>query len=121
MTDPRKEFLSKVLDAIEERESRLLVWGIVDGAFQTQELAELILPLIDSALTDGFTDFFDPNEVIHELLELKWLVEAELLDHSVGYRSRMAETVRLSASASAYARVMKSAMLTSPTETDFTD
>jgi len=95
MADPRKSFLSKVLDAIEERESRLLVWGIVDGAFQPQELAELILPLIDAALADGFTDFFDPDEVIRELVELKWLVQAELQDHSVGYRSRMAETVRL--------------------------
>lgn len=95
MADPRKCFLSKVLDAIEERESRLLVWGIVDGAFQPQELAELILPLLDEALAEGFTDFFDPNEVINELVELKWVVEAELQDRSVGYRSRMAETVRL--------------------------
>ncbi len=71
MADPRKSFLSKVLDAIEEREARLLVWGIVDGAFQPQELAELILPLIDAALADGFTDFFDPDEIIRELVELK--------------------------------------------------
>jgi len=95
MGDPRRDFLSKVLDSIEERESRLLVWGIVDGAFQKTELAELIYPLIDSALDEGLTAFFNPDDVVDELLELKWLVEAELLDLSVGYRSRMAETVRL--------------------------
>ena len=95
MGDPRRDFLSNVLDSIEERESRLLVWGIVDGAFQKAELDELIYPLIDSALEQGLTAFFNPDDVINELLDLKWLVEAELLDLSVGYRSRMAETVRL--------------------------
>ena len=34
MGDARAEFLSKVLDSIEERESRLLVWGIVDERFK---------------------------------------------------------------------------------------
>lgn len=95
MLDPRRDFLSKVLDRIEERESRLLVWGIVDGAFQKAELDELIYPLIDSALEQGLMAFVNPDDVINELLDLKWLVEAELLDLSVGYRSRMAETVRL--------------------------
>jgi len=95
MSDLRKDFLSKVLDTIEEHESRLLVWGIVDGAFQSQELADLILPLIDTALDSGFVEFVDPEDVISELLGLSWIVEAELPDLSVGYRSRMAETVRL--------------------------
>jgi superfamily II DNA or RNA helicase len=95
MIDSRLDFLSKVLDSIEERESRLLVWGIVDGAFQKDELALLIYPLIDSALEQGLTEFFNPDDVINELLELKWVVEVELLDLAVGYRSRMAETIRL--------------------------
>lgn len=95
MGDLRRDFLSKVLDRIEERESRLLVWGIVDGAFQKHELNELIYPLIDSALEQELTDFFNPDDVITALLDLKWVVEVELLDLSVGYRSRMAETVRL--------------------------
>ena len=88
-------FLSKVLDSIEERESRLLVWGIVDGAFKKDELDELIFPMIDSALEKGFTDFFSSDEVINELLCLKWVFEVEITDRLVGYRSRMAETVRL--------------------------
>jgi hypothetical protein len=95
MDDTRKTLLSNVLDAIEERESRLLVWGIVDGAFQAEELAELILPFVDAALSKGLTDFFQPNKVVDELLVLGWVVKAELSDHSTGYRSRMSETVRL--------------------------
>lgn len=95
MGDPRRDFLSKVLDNIEERESRLLVWGIVDCAFQKIELEELIYPMLDSALDEGMMAFFNPEDVIHELLMLKWMVEVELVDRSVGYRSRMAETVRL--------------------------
>jgi len=95
MGDIRMIFLSKVLDSIEERESRLLVWGIVDGAFKKDELDELIFPLIDSALENGFMEFMRSDEVINELLFLKWVFEVELTDRSVGYRSRMAETVRL--------------------------
>jgi superfamily II DNA or RNA helicase len=95
MGDIRMIFLSKVLDSIEERESRLLVWGIVDGAFKKDELDELIFPLIDSALEKGFTEFFSSDEVINELLCLKWVFKVEITDQSVGYRSRMAETVRL--------------------------
>jgi hypothetical protein len=95
MGDPSRDFLSKVLDSIEERESRLLVWGIVDGAFKKDELAELLYPLIDSALNEGLTTYFNPDDVINDLLKHKWICEVELLDLSVGYRSRMAETVRL--------------------------
>ena len=95
MTDLRKKFLSSVLDFIEQRESRLLVWGIVDGLFQRDELLDLISPLIDSALESGFDEFFEANEVISALFALKWLVEVESSNGEIGYRSRMAETVRL--------------------------
>ena len=90
-----RNFLSKVLNSIEERESRLLVWGIVDGAFLKEELSELILPMINEALSTGFDEFFEADEVISKLIDLKWVVEIELVDGSIGYRSRMAETVRL--------------------------
>lgn len=95
MSDPRMNFLSKVLDTIEEQESRLLVWGIVDGAFKKDELDDLIIPLLDLEQINGLTDFFSPDEVINELLERRWILDVELIDQSVGYRSRMAETVRL--------------------------
>lgn len=95
MHNLNRKFLSKVLDKIEERESRLLVWGIVDGTFQKDELSDLIIPLIDAALNAGHVDFFESDEVISTLMSLKWIVEVELVDSTIGYRSRMAETVRL--------------------------
>ncbi|RJQ27563.1 DEAD/DEAH box helicase [Candidatus Parcubacteria bacterium] len=95
MSDLRKQFLSTVLDCIEQRESKLLVWGIVDGLFRRDELSDLIAPLIDSALEAGFEDFFESSDVISALSDLKWLVEVEQNNDEVGYRSRMAETVRL--------------------------
>ncbi len=95
MNEQRRNFLSRVLDSIEEHESRLLVWGIVDGAFRNQELNDLIYPLVDSALESGYDEFIEPADVVTSLLEYKWVVEVELTDGTVGYRSRMAETVRL--------------------------
>jgi hypothetical protein len=95
MSDLQQKFLSNVLDCIEQKESRLLIWGIVDGLFQRDELSDLISPLIDSALESGFDEFFDTDEVIAALLALKLLVEIEGPNGEIGYRSRMAETVRL--------------------------
>lgn len=95
MKDLRKKFLSSVLDLIEQRESGLLVWGIVDGLFLRSELSDLISPLIDSALESGFDEFFEVDEVITALLDLKWLLEVECSNGEIGYRSRMAESVRL--------------------------
>lgn len=95
MNSERKKFLSGVLDRIEERESSLLVWGVVDGAFKKDELADLIYPLIESALEVEYDEFFEPDDVINSLLELNWIVEVELTGGMIAYRSRMAETVRL--------------------------
>lgn len=95
MSDLQQKFLSNVLDCIEQKESKLLVWGIVDGFFQRDELSDLISPLIDSALESGIDEFLDTDEVITALLERKLLVEVESPDSVVGYRSRMAESVRL--------------------------
>lgn len=95
MKDKRKKFLSNVLDVIEQKEFKLLVWGIVDSSFQKGELSDLISPLIDSALESGFDEFFQADEVISALVALKWLVEIICSDVDIGYRSRMAETVRL--------------------------
>lgn len=95
MNEIRKKFLSNVLDDIEQKEFRLLVWGIVDSSFQKDELSDLISPLIDSALELGVDDFFQADEVISVLVALKWLVEVESSNGEIGYRSRMAETVRL--------------------------
>lgn len=95
MSNLRNKFLSDVLDCIEQKEANLLVWGIVDGFFQPSELTDIIIPKIDSALSSGFDDFFNPDDVISSLVALKWIVEVDCSNGEIGYRSRMAETVRL--------------------------
>lgn len=95
MSEPRESFLGVTLDRIEEREARLLAWGIVDGAFSQTEIFGIIDPLIEEALERRMEDFLNANDVLEELLRRKWITEVPLGDRSTGYRSRMAETVRL--------------------------
>lgn len=95
MSELREIFLASTLDRIEEREARLLAWGIVDGAFGHDEILELINPLIDEAINGGLEDFLSAEELLAELLRRKWMAEVPMGGGSTGYRSRMAETVRL--------------------------
>lgn len=87
-------FLSDVLDAVEQAEARLLVWGLVDGRISRDELTDLIAPLLDSACSNGLDSFFGTSEVVATLRARGLLFETEDLPYP-GYRSRMAETVRL--------------------------
>ena len=73
MSEPCERFLGSTLDRIEEKEARLLAWGIVDGAFGQTEIREIIDPLIDEALSRGMEDFLKADEVLAELLERKWI------------------------------------------------
>lgn len=93
--EARERFLASVLDRIEEREARLLAWGIVDGAFSHDEISDLLNPLIDEAINDGLEDFFSAEEVLSELRQRKWITEVPRSGGDAAYRSRMAETVRL--------------------------
>jgi hypothetical protein len=82
------------LDRIEQREARLLTWGLVDGFLTPGELGELIDPLLDDpAYADGLT-FVSVSEVVAALRN-----RALLFDIGDGetsrFRSRMAEAVRL--------------------------
>lgn len=95
MLEPRENFLASTLDRIEEREARLLAWGIVDGAFGHDEICDLLNPLIDEAINGGFEDFLSVKEVLAELLRRNWIVEVPIGGSLIGFRSRMAETVRL--------------------------
>lgn len=88
-------FLVRVLDGIEERETRLLTWGIVDAAFTRDELLELLNQFIDEALNDGLEDYCPAETVLQTLLDRQWITGALLPGNAIGYRSRMAETVRL--------------------------
>ena len=95
MSDPRESFLWSTLDRIEEREAKLLAWGIVDGFFSQSEIFGIIDPIIDQALCEGMEEFLAVDEVLSELLSRKWITEVPISGGSIGYRSRMAETVRL--------------------------
>ncbi|WP_199871841.1 hypothetical protein [Pseudomonas aeruginosa] len=55
--EARERFLASVLDSIEEREVRLLAWGIVDGNFSHEEISDLLNPLIDTAISAGLGFF----------------------------------------------------------------
>ena len=90
------EFIQLVLDDIEIKEARLLVWGVVDVYLGREELFNLIDVLLEDALEIGFEDagFINVVDVINALEELGLLFQV----NSAGdkrYRSRMAETVRL--------------------------
>lgn len=93
--EARERFLASALDRIEEREARLLTWGIVDGAFSHDEISDLLNLLIDEAINDGLEDFYSVEDVLRELRQRKWIAEVPRSDGATGYRSRMAETVRL--------------------------
>lgn len=95
MSEPCESFLASTLDRIEERESRLLAWGVVDGAFGDDEICDLLNPLIEEAIKGGLEDFLSAEDVLTELLLRKWIVEVPMGGGSTGYRSRMAETIRL--------------------------
>lgn len=95
MTLDREKFLSGVLDNIEQREARLLAWGIVDGYFDHHELLQLLDQQLEAALEAGLEDFLNADEVLAEIQSRSWITTVELSDGATGYRSRMAETVRL--------------------------
>jgi len=88
------KFIEAVLDQIEEREARLLVWGITDASISREELSELINNLLDDALNQGFTRFVSVAEVIEALTNRALLFTASDGNYE-GFRTRMSETVRL--------------------------
>lgn len=89
-----EKFLLASLDQIEQREARLLAWGLVDGFLTPSELAEIIDPMLDDpAYADGLT-FVSVAEVIAVLKSRALLFDVG--EQKGGrYRSRMAEAVRL--------------------------
>ena len=87
-------FIESILDRIEEQEARLLVWGLTDASISREELANIINPLLDDALEQGFEEFYDTGSVVEALIE-RGLVFPTVAGTYQGYRSRMAETVRL--------------------------
>ena len=95
MSESREAIHRSTLDCIEEKEAKLLAWGIVDGAFSQDEIFGIIDSIIDSPLNEDSNDFVTADAILNELLIRKWITEVPLGNGSTGYRSRMAETVRL--------------------------
>lgn len=94
LSQTANDLLIEVLDEIEQNESQLLAWGLVDGRINHDELRKLIDPLLDRAMERGMTDFLNATGVITALQARALLFETDDLPYS-GFRSRMAETIRL--------------------------
>jgi superfamily II DNA or RNA helicase len=89
-----ESLLLAALDRIEQREARLLTWGLVDGFLTQEELGEIVDPLLDDpAYAPGLT-FVSVAEVVTTLRARALLFDIGDGDAS-RYRSRMAEAVRL--------------------------
>jgi hypothetical protein len=79
----RQAALSQALTRIELREAALLSWGAVDAIFTRPEIISLI--------GDGLAAGMSPASLLDEMLESLLLVQTP----EGGFRSRMAETMRL--------------------------
>lgn len=89
-----EELLLAALDRIEQREARLLAWGLVDGFLTAAEVSDLVDPLLDDpAFADGLS-LFTAADVIHALRGRALLFDVGRAGEA-RYRSRMAEAVRL--------------------------
>jgi len=91
--------LVAALDEVEQREARLLSWGLVDGFLTAGEASEIIDTLLDDPRFAA-SDFAAPLSFLSAADVLAALkARALVLDVSDGseprYRSRMAEAVRL--------------------------
>src|SRR5690349_4455343 len=78
--------LLALLDAVEERETRSLAWGFVDGSLSKEE----ILALGSRVCPDE-----DAEEILVGLLDARLMQEVLGSDGTVRFRSRFAETTRL--------------------------
>jgi hypothetical protein len=92
--DADETLLLAVLDEIEQREARLLTWGLVDGHISAIEIQGIIDTLLDDPEIGVGVSFYDACGVIAELIERALLFD---IGEEPGdrYRSRMAEGVRL--------------------------
>jgi hypothetical protein len=86
--DYRLEFLNR----LERMESNLLAWGLVDGAFEEDEIADLCAAFFDEH--DLASQYADEDEFLESLEDAGLLFSVNDGMH-VRYRTRMGETVRL--------------------------
>jgi hypothetical protein len=80
------------LNRLEARESRLLAWGLVDGSFEDDELADLAEDFLNER--ELWSEFPDPMDFVDYLLDRRLLIS--LMDGTRSrYRTRMGEAIRL--------------------------
>src|SRR5262245_30169615 len=89
MSTDREVLLRELLDRLEREEERLLTWGVVDGGFTAQEVADIAQAVIDEGGAD-----FGPEELREELFDRR-LLFAFRDGLAEPHRTRMAESVRL--------------------------
>lgn len=91
---PDDALLIAVLDLVEQREARLLSWGLVDAFLTGQEFQELADDALNAVQSfDGLT-LLHSSDVLQKLLEWALVID---VGEAPGerFRSRMAEGVRL--------------------------
>ncbi len=81
--------IQEFLNLLEGKEIKLLTWGIVDGGFAEEEIAEMAAELLSNNEPD--VDIWD---FINEILERRLLFELNLRGRRL-FRTRMSEAVRL--------------------------
>ncbi len=81
--------LQTFVSFLEEKEAKLLTWGIVDGGFIEEEIAEIAADFLINNELD--VDIWD---LINEMLERRLLFELNVRGRRL-FRTRMAEAVRL--------------------------
>ena len=87
----------RALDAIEQQEAKLLVWGIVDACLQDGEIRALlrgVLNVSDDLLLVGDATLDTESRLLDAMIEGGLVFRLPI---GRGYRSRMAEGVRLMA------------------------
>lgn len=83
----------EILSRLEDRELRLLSWGIVDGYLSADEVQSAIDAQLDIDAAQPDVEFHSAEEYLEHLLDLGLLHRVP--DGTPRYRTRLAETLRL--------------------------
>ena len=86
------DLLAEFLNKLEQAESRLLSWGMVDGSFSDDEVVDLADEFLDSQESDS--EVSDGDELV-DTMEQRNLLFSFQQAGETRWRTRMAESVRL--------------------------